>query len=123
MRRRSGILLSMLVLGVAGCELLGQRQRSEHFRNATISEQDVTASVEQTLANLKLVLQDRGMTHARPQTDSESARVFASKDGVEYVFDLHRSGDRGCRVRLEINRSGQQNDATALLRQLQLMSG
>jgi hypothetical protein len=110
------------IVALFGCRGLESR-RPTHFRFASVAEENVGASLDQTVANLAVVLRDRGINYQRPELNGEVARVFASKDGMDYVFDIRRSGEHGCHVRLEIDRSGQEQHAAGLLRQLQLMSG
>ena len=109
----------MLVLAT-GCNLLeGYYYPSQHFRFATVKEIDVATSLERTVFNVKLLAKQNDMAVKETKTGIEQAQIWASKGGLQYVFDIRAAGDSGCRIHLEIDQTGNDSIAWTLMTELQ----
>ncbi|MGL5095325.1 MAG: hypothetical protein ACRDD1_07035, partial [Planctomycetia bacterium] len=73
-----------------------------------------------TMDNLRYILKQNNFVVRKNTSDDDRACVVATRDGREYTFDLEQVGD-GCKVRVEINQSGNDGDAWQLLRDVEMM--
>jgi hypothetical protein len=117
------LLLGSATLLLAGCKLPGGlHSSSSHFRFATVSEQEVAASLEHTARGVVAVLKEREISYNKPERNADAVRIWASKDDLEYVFDIRKKGDSKCHVRLEISKTGNEQTGWVLLREAQMIA-
>jgi hypothetical protein len=119
---RRVVLMAPLLLGFGGCNVLeGYYYEPEHFSFATVREKPVGASLERTVKNIKMILKEDEMPIREIKMGKETAQVWASKGGLQYVFDVKSAGEHGCTVRLEIDQVGNDGEAMRLMNQLSMM--
>ena len=114
-------LLVCLALAFAGCTAFeGYYYSAKHFPYGTRCEREFGKSLERTLANLKLVLRENGMSIVNVEQKESSAQVTATKDGRKYIFDVTEEGE-GCKVHMEIDQAGNDAIVFSLMRELELL--
>ena len=112
MRACRSVLVLAAVTFVGGCNILeGYYYAPKHFRFATVREVDVATPLERSVANVKLLAKQYDMPISKVYIRDAEAQVWATKNGLKYVFDIKASGEQGCRVHFEINQAG--NDGLA----------
>lgn len=111
---------AFLAFAASGCNIFeGYYYKGTHFPLGTVSERDFNKSTSHMFSTVQRVLRDRGYSIRKAdQPNSESAQIWGSKNGIDYVFDVKSVGE-GCQVHLEIGQAGNDGDAWSLMNDLE----
>lgn len=124
MRTMLWTLLVGVLIASAGCTALdkaieGYYFKPTHFQFGTVKERDFGKSVEKMYATTQQVLKERDFSIRKAEIpNKEEAQIWASKGGIDYVFDITAAGD-GCKVHLEVDQAGNDADAWAVLNMME----
>ena len=121
MRAETRALATGLVVLLGGCQLLqGYYYKPVHFQFATAGEQEFSQSVNRMVGNVKIVLEQRGISIRDIKREDEAAQIWATKNGLDFVFDIKSVGE-GSFVHIEINQAGNHGLVWGLMHDLEML--
>lgn len=120
---RNGLYLAAVALMAVtlGCSAFkGYLYESKHFPYSTVREVELSQSVKHAHENLQKIAHNFEITIKKTEMNDETIQVWASKNGVQFVFDITSTGEQGCKVRLEMEGVGHDQEAWSIMQQVEL---
>lgn len=108
-----------LCLGASGgCKVLqGYYNPGRHFALGTVEEKDYDKTVPHLLKDLKTVLHDHQFSIRKVDDDAETALLHATKDGIDYVFEIKSIGS-GSQLHIEADQAGNNKVLWTIIREI-----
>lgn len=121
MRRTSALVLMVALAGAGGCKVLnGYILMGHHYRFGSVKEKQFGKSVKALSNSLKIVLNQQDFGIKSWEVNDEDALIRASKDGLEWVFEIKSVGS-GSTLHVEVDQAGNDDLIYGVLKDLEFM--